>query len=270
MTKRLLLAFALLMSALMGCEQTVNNVQLPYEEKLVVQSMIDTQDSCIIVFVGRTIPPVRDTKMTYWIESAEVFITIDGEKHKMQCNSHNADSTLPVILPFYFIKHKPQENETYSLQVKWKNHTATASTTVPSFEGDKIAYRCDTLKQTTEMTHIKMLVDYSPKSLSYVKFLSIVKFRDYHYSSNRELFILSADKHKDFSNELYVPNEVTNYYYYSMLAKYDPQYFEYYDSKDNGSLSEDPFSTGGLNRKGNIKGGLGYFYSRTSKNFKYN
>lgn len=270
MTKRLIIAFALLLSALMGCEQTVNNVELPYEEKLVVQSMIDTQDSIIKVYVGRTIPPIRDSKMDFWVPDADVFITIDGKEHKLDyhLDTFALPGYNPTPTPFYFIAYKPQENATYSLRVNWKNHTATASTTVPSFDRDTLVFYYDTLTSTIEMTHLRFYLNYTPQSLSYVKYLTTVIY-DYHQSiSGKELFQIHSGKSKEFSSELYVPKGVVNYRYFIKLAKYDPQYLEYYDSQDNGSLSEDPFSTSGLNREGNINGGIGYFYSRASRNFK--
>lgn len=266
MMKRLIIAISLMLTALMGCEQTVNDVHLPYEEKLVVQSMLDTQDSTIRVFVGRTIPPVRDTKMSFWVDSADVFITIDGVEHKLQHYNDGkpSDQNVPT---FYFIKHLPKENATYHLRVQWKNHTATASTTVPSFEGDVIDHKFETITKTDELFHYIVSVDYTPKEQAYVKFIEIFYTGIY---MNKELFNLPAGKTKNFNHDFTLYNDYNKNFVIYKLAKYDPQYLEYYESQENGDLSDDPFSTSGLNRMGNIKGdGIGYFYSRASRIFKY-
>lgn len=266
MMKRLIIAISLMLTALMGCEQTVNDVHLPYEEKLVVQSMLDTQDSTIRVFVGRTIPPVRDTKMSLWVDSADVFITIDGVEHKLQHYNDGkpSDQNVPT---FYFIKHLPKENATYHLRVQWKNHTATASTTVPSFEGDVIDHKFETITKTDELFHYIVSVDYTPKEQAYVKFIEIFYTGIY---MNKELFNLPAGKTKNFNHDFTLYNDYNKNFVIYKLAKYDPQYLEYYESQENGDLSDDPFSTSGLNRMGNIKGdGIGYFYSRASRIFKY-
>ena len=108
------------LAGLSSCEEVVTDVELPYEEKIVVDGMIIAGER-IAVRITRTVPPLEEpTEENTYIEVDSAYITADGEKHH-----------LIITGSFYVNELEPEAGKEYELDVFWNGLHARAKTFIP-------------------------------------------------------------------------------------------------------------------------------------------
>lgn len=273
-----------LASFAISCEKTVSGVNLRHDEKLVIQALLEPnqdQDS-IFVKIEKTLPPLESySPGTANIDDAEAYIEVDGKKIRLQYIPTVSDGNFGMLkkqrLNTYFTNEvKVTPGKTYNLSVKWKNLSAQASTTVPSIQSDSIydmRFTYDSTRYSSGYIMIKIYLKCKYYSNENSCVVIITKQKEAGYTgasySFSDLFVmpgknesaisaLIGNKYSSYDD----PNRTLSYF----MRKYDYQYVLYNNTKSNGNMNSDPFSTSGLNVRGNIKGnGIGYFFSCDTK-----
>jgi Domain of unknown function (DUF4249) len=153
-TYKLLLAFIFTVSTLMSCQTVLENVALPYEERLVVNSFISPQDSLVEVIVSKTKPIAGVTTDIYNSNQSYYYDVLKGATVEISDGQQKANLVYKEIInpnrfvydpitkkqvlttrPGYFISTKEFPiiaGKTYTLSVSAPNlPTATATCTIP-------------------------------------------------------------------------------------------------------------------------------------------
>jgi hypothetical protein len=138
-------AFALFL-ALSGCQQVVSNVELPYEEKINIEGLLQSGFIVDNVVVSRTLDPLkRATADEAFMRDADVSVSVDGRSTKATARLDSVSlsllqpmgvsvsiSSLRGAIPVYSVPSMTVEaGKTYTITVRWNGKTATASTRVP-------------------------------------------------------------------------------------------------------------------------------------------
>jgi hypothetical protein len=121
---RSFLVFCIALFAL-SCEQPVDT-QLPYREQLVIQSH-PTAGEHPFVLVSKTVPPLEQARrQDYLVSDASVSIIHEDISYPLHLDSsaNQAQYTSTEL--------RIKEGETYKLRVDWQQHTATATTHIPT------------------------------------------------------------------------------------------------------------------------------------------
>ncbi|MBI3220219.1 MAG: DUF4249 family protein [Bacteroidetes bacterium] len=106
-----------------GCEQTVSNPELPYEEKLVINASLG--DSSASAYISRTLPLTQKyTAAAALVKDARVTLTSsDGSQVIM---------TFDSLSKYYTIQNTNfPAGKSYSLRVEWKGLVAIATAIIP-------------------------------------------------------------------------------------------------------------------------------------------
>lgn len=256
---------------IMGCEETVENPELPYEEKIVIKSYVVAGEKEVFVSISKTLPLIE--KYTFdaaLIKDAEVTIICPE-------GSFNAlyDSEIKVykaIIPAIKVGAR------YELDVKWKGKKAKASTSIPALPS---------------IIKLSTIVDYDSK-YRYTRDYTLTC--DFSYDPNICVGllgdVLSSEKRSDSvtmeysydilnsfynaktaigngeyirfkkTSSLYIYNNNNNSYKYNSVffAAFDAPYHAMNLSGSRYGNNDDIFGSSGSNPKFNISGdGIGYF-----------
>ncbi len=251
-----------------SCEKTVTGVNLPYEEKLVIMALLEPEIDSVFISIERTLPPLSEYQYELaQIADAEAYIECNGEKTPLIFSPSYQN------INFYTAKLKVLPGNQYNLFVKWKNLSANASTIIPQLDGDSII----NINKYLDSTYIDryMWENYIYNMIYDIDFFTNHNsiYRIAHYDSTSPIntyyeytkYFVKANSNIKFKYVISLQNanstfkEEDNLF---QLIEYDYQYLKYYESRDEGDLSDNPFSTSGQNIKGNIQGnGIGYFFS---------
>lgn len=123
------LPIAVIASVLMfctGCEQTVDNVILPYEEKIVIAGYIIAGTRTVSVDITKTLPVQQVyTRKDALLQDAIVTLTTPSGQQQLLYNPNTGtyEATLPATI---------QAGESYRLNVEWRGKKATATTRIPT------------------------------------------------------------------------------------------------------------------------------------------
>ncbi len=153
-TYRLLLTFIVSILTLMSCQTVLENVTVPYEERLVINSFISPQDTLVEVIVSKTKPVTGVTTDVYNYNQTYYYDVLKGATVEISDGQQKAILTYKEIInpnrfvydpvtkkqtlatrPGYFISTKEFPiitGKTYTLVVSAPNlPTATATCTIP-------------------------------------------------------------------------------------------------------------------------------------------
>lgn len=242
---------------LISCEKNVTGINLPYEEKLVIQGMLDPDNQIQRIKIERTLPALEIySPAVANVQNAIAYIECEGKKIDL----------MPTDKNFYFAEYQVESGKKYTIHVKWKNLSASAYTNVPDFSNETL-YDVVTKLDTVRDNYGRMIVkrNYKFKYTTDKKSCFKIISRDIYYGYEIGSPLFTANPNVINSFQFGVEN-INMLQKYVSVRKYDPQYIQYYNSAMNGRMSDDPFSTSGNNILGNIKGdGIGYFFSRADK-----
>jgi hypothetical protein len=253
-----------------GCEEVINNTNLPYEEKLVIRGIVLDGDSIDSLYVGRTLP-YEEFRFGYWNSKDSIYVEND-------LSSFVKDAVVTISVddqtyPLHYFKSGYYKNDslvgatgkTYRLHIEWKGKIADAVTTIPEtpiVDSVNVAY-----KTTAVYTHGSE-VEYSCSAYIHGKVNNIFSFElshkhidsnpfdtSYHYTY--EYSTGSAVK-KRTQTDYNVPDiftrkivEYVNVGYIDpqlifTIKSYDEPYYKYFlsyknlNSKDDFSIEPNP------------------------------
>ncbi len=273
--------YLLILVVLVSCEEDVNG-ELPFKEQIVISSILSSNQKLTkiatsvssgesFVHLGKTIYPLDE------LDTNNAFIKVA----KVTISSENQNYQLRYSKMGYWVNDEfiPEEGEKYKIEVIYNGKTATAETTVPIYSVEKI-----------KLEHIIRKVN-SPFDGSEVYLLGFLQTLKVNTS---EFFLIISDINyydnliysKNFDNLAITNRTVSGEFKYAILSYqlqdlsdtlslkevryfsydlFDPSIQKFWDSRYEGSESNGLFSSGGLNREGNIKNGVGFFYGNTYK-----
>ena len=219
-------------------EQTVD-YQLPFVEKLIIQGQFGTISQRISVSVTKSLPALEDVtidKVTIKDADCKVYYKnkVMNLVHKGE-SIYESEDTLTI-----------EEGVEYRLEVKWKGHVATASSTIPQTP-EVISIKKKPVKEWGEIYH-KYEFNLLSKEKGMIGFDFSGEFSFYgDYSLiNKEntSFKILTDRIIEFDDfgDIFI------------IQFYDQQYYAYYQTRYEGDSDGGIFSNGGLNIEGNVKG----------------
>jgi hypothetical protein len=128
-----LMSFLCLLAA---CQQAVESeVQIPYEEKIVVRGLLVAGELLSDVQISRTLPPLDVFSYEkVFLANAQASVTVDGKAYSLalQAPFNTTPTVSPVQRSMYAATGvRVESGKVYQLEVRWNGHTARAQTTVP-------------------------------------------------------------------------------------------------------------------------------------------
>ena len=257
--KKILFALIIL---LISCEQTVKDPDLPYVEKLVIESIFTEGEIIDSIIITRTLPPLGEYSFEKaLVTDAEGYIEIDGEKHELEFNKNQYDSDLTAKV-----------GKKYKLAVRWKNLKAYATTFVPP--------------KVTIDTAVHRFVENEWDENTYTFHLNAVIHpidnTCYSGKSERHFFYdVRNNTHKNNSGRILVPffrhdyiiSDTTQFKLHDpvkgLIYSFDESFYDYFNTRDFGNEEGTIFGISGRNVEWNVKGdGLGLFMGYNVKEFE--
>lgn len=256
-----IIAIAVIALFTYSCEETVNGVDLPYQELLVIRAELRA-DYEFNMHITKTLPPLEEYSIEkVQIEGVTAFIECEGVKYPLYKNEFGTYFNSELV---------PKAGKTYKLFAQWKNHIVRAETTVP-INKDTV-YNVYSTKETKkdnwgssyQILTIHGTVELSGNSVTILNGIG----DEYYYNSPTEFVSkltnnykgeIEIGKYNAYNNENYKLKSV-------IISKYDNAYFEYYQTKDEGEMESDVFVVSGNNITWNVKGdGIGLFIGSNKK-----
>lgn len=256
-----IIAIAVIALFTYSCEETVNGVELPYKELLVIRGELQA-DTSFRINITKTLPPLEEySQAKAQIYEAKAFIECDNIIYPLK-NSNSGYYTNPDLIP--------RAGKTYKLTVEWKNHIAYATTTIPinkdtlyNLKAEKKQYIDKWGWNIIEYTFFAT-AELGGNSATSITGSSIHQYNNIAFRYfNRFVNTFSGELNFGTfttSNEEYFDIK------YLEIKKYDIQYYDYYATMDEGEMEDDVFAVSGNNINWNIKGdGIGLFIGSNSK-----
>ena len=224
-----------------SCETLLDNVALPYEERMVVQAFISPQDTLLEVKISKT-RPVTGTFPADQFYGSQVYKPLAGATIEISDGVRKANFTLQTITnpqsteydqnagklvtqtrTGYFLKTKDfaiVAGKTYTLNAKAPNlPDASATCTIPE----------RSLIESKDFTVIKGNVDTVQNGGSYVN--GVLKYRNYYLSKRFDVKV----------------NDVANQENYYAVAYYTQKFSQYKDVRTSTlvnqyTINQEPYS----------------------------
>lgn len=269
-----LILFTLILAS---CEETVEG-DLPFNEQVVISSILTagkeistpSLNTFSYVHIGKTVHPLDypDSNRSF-IKDAEVKITSGSETYELTYYKNGYWVNSDLI---------PQEGKNYKIEVVYKGKTTSAETIIPIYDVEKGELKKE-IKEVNDWFgekyyQITVKQKIRVNSSNFALFVSQL----YLFDEERELY----DKYID--GPLYTDNNTSGEFevqVYSISISnlsdtlflkdvklisydlFDPAVEIFWDSQYEGNEESGIFGGGGLNRNGNIKNGLGFFYGNS-------
>lgn len=258
----------LLLPLLWGCEQEIENPELPYEEHLVVTGFLYNDSNTVAIMVSRTLPLTEKfTIEKAVIKNATVTITtLDGDI------ALHYDS---VLYKYIASDIKPQVGKNYSLRVEWQGKVATATTALPQPPEVLAAYYTQELDNGGRENEYKIILSYKVRNqpstcYGVVDWLYYDKrdtsswsfFDRWSYSNNVNMEQVNKDT-VTLRRTIMGINTNLKGINYARIFALDVAYYHFQNSK-YGNDNDGIFGSAGTNPTFNIHGnGIGYFIGCT-------
>ncbi|MFY7999705.1 MAG: DUF4249 family protein [Candidatus Kapaibacteriota bacterium] len=137
-----------LVNALSSCVQSVTNIELPFDEKILIEGVLQAGKPLENISITKTYPPLttRTSLSTLYLPDADVTLRVDGQSYKPQVRLDSLQystsgftvggqpqSIYYITTPKYsFPQLTATAGKTYELTVQWNGKTAVGKATVPS------------------------------------------------------------------------------------------------------------------------------------------
>jgi hypothetical protein len=121
--------FALILAFIMhGCTQVITDpVELPFEERLVVEAFPEAGKPLDGIVISKTIPPLADSRRSETIVAdADVRLRVDGREFQAQSRIDGGKRAIYSVPSL-----TAESGKQYELIVRWKNKSVRATTTIP-------------------------------------------------------------------------------------------------------------------------------------------
>lgn len=258
------------LTGLIGCEQVIENPDLPYEEKIVIGAFVLEGSRHITIDVTRTLPLTQKYSHQAAV-LADADVQIKSTKGIFKAAYNANEEMYRVEVPTI------QAGETYELTVLWKDKRATSITRIPEvptvISSSSVP---DYKKNETYVKYYTFTTDFSSNPAICVGLLS-ERVTSYQpgdadmnlYTDNllSKLFYAKtvvgnnaeSIRYKRTSDFYYFGGEFNYYYHSALFATFD---YPYHAMNISGGRYNDGdiFGSSGSNPRFNIKGdGVGYF-----------
>ena len=266
MSKNIIKLCLTLLFFTVSCEQTVENPELPYEEQLVVSCLLEAGKDIQNIIITRTLPPLDEYDIEKaLIKDADAVIKSGDKTYPLEFDGKYSYFTDSLI---------PESGEKYLLEVKWKNLTASAVTTVPeAVDIDSFYYKIE--KKEYDWGWIEwecvLFAEFIPQSAAvysaavysiYDKYKIYSEYA-YRMQDTLESGKISMPVYQTSSNDTnQIKYELQQYD--CILEAYDKPFYNYFLTRYRGNSDNDIFGTSGTNVRGNINGGIGLFIGMAS------
>ncbi len=258
--KKILLALIIL--TFISCEQTVKDAELPYVEKLVIESVFTAGEKIDSIIITRTLPPLGEyTFEKALVTDARGYIETNGEKHELEFNNDQYDSDLTA-----------KAGEKYKLVVKWKELKAYAAAFVPP-------------KVTIDtVVHRFVKAEWSKNTYSLQLDAVVHPIENACYGGRtKNGFINTIRNNWDENSSGGIPVPFVQNYYVSgdtsdfelenpvegIIYSFDENYYDYFKTRNYGNDEGAIFGISGRNVDWNVKGdGLGLFIGYNVRELK--
>lgn len=274
--------YLLVLVFLFSCEEDVDG-KLPFKEEIVISSILsanqkltkiafDFNNGESFVHLGKTIYPLDelDTNNAF-IKNAKVIISSENQNYQLLYSKMG-----------YWVNDEfiPKEGKQYKIEVIYNGKTATAETKVPIYSIDKIKLEHTFRKVNSPFDGREIYL------LSYYQTLKVNATEFFLNISDIDYFFNNTIYSKNYSNLAITNKNVSGEFEYSILSYqlqdlsdtlslnemryfsyelFDPAIQKFWETRYEGNETNGLFSSSGLNREGNIKNGLGFFYGNIYK-----
>lgn len=261
--KKLLLIFFISFSFFfIGCEQTVEEEDFPYELKIVVRGIIEAGKPIKDIYIGRTLPvTVKYYKEYADLTDAAVAITVDDSVYILKHTSNGLYSLNNLI---------PVKGKKYILIAQWQDKRATAETVVPiagTIIGGSLINKTIDGKKTYYLES-QVFPNNDEAYVTRWQALTIngnVAFESKEYgqclkksasSQGNILRILSSEVSTSYIS--------SSFSFAVKFSVFDGAFYDYYITAGTNQVADAIFGQSNANVRWNIKGdGIGMFIAKT-------
>ena len=247
-----------------GCEQTVEEEDFPYETKLVIRGLLEDGQDIKEIFIGRTLPVAVPFRADFSnLPDAVVSIKVDSLRYILK---HTKDGLYNAPAGV-----KARAGKTYELLVSWGSYSAGAITRIPEAGALGGVFMINSVNDTGKAIRV-MSVEVTPRSneayaatwLAFtqsgqiyaedVKYNTVV--RKLPGATTNTLQILSAEVPNSYVSK---PQDLG-----AGIYVYDTSFYDYFKTKGSSKLSDAVFGQPSTSVKWNILGdGIGMFIGRS-------
>lgn len=269
-----LIIFTLILAS---CEETVEG-DLPFREQVVISSVLTAGknitspgiNTSSFVHLGKTVHPLEypDTNRSF-LKEAKVTIKVDSDIYELTYFKNG-----------YWINNEliPEEGKNYRIEVEYKGKITSAETFIPVYDIEKgpitkeikevndwfgEKYYQINLKQKIKVNSndfaffVSQLYLFDEQSELYNRYIDGPLYNENNTNGEFETTIYSLSL-SDLSDTLFLKDlKLLSY------DLFDPAVEIFWDSQYEGNEESGIFGGGGLNRNGNIKNGIGFFYGNS-------
>jgi len=248
-----ILLMCIMFVLLVSCEQTVVNVELPYEEKFVVEAFITDGVPAEYVFITKSLPPLETWSFEKAeVKDAQVIIEFEGKDYVLEYQGNGQYANYELI---------GQQGKEYKLKIDHKGLKATATTIIPEgLDVDSVYVEVGNSQIRVEFTPHKNVYYMSgvirQQSLEGNSFDESYDWLSEPYSWKR---VNSKGKVVFYREIIRWGNMFANRYF---IDAFDTPFDSFYRSRYSGESDGGLFGSIGTNVKGNIENGIGIFCGR--------
>jgi hypothetical protein len=267
MEKNLLLALSCSVSLLLiGCEQSSNVSEFPYEPKVVVNCVIQAGRPIDKIMVARTLPiPVNYSDAEAEVRNASVAIATKDTVIVYKYTEPFTYTTSGLVA---------KTGQTYTLLVQWEDKFATATTTVPRIG----VAASPAMKISKESAKVEKYLETKVEQRAGEVYgcTWIAYFANGAVADEAATYAGITGKTSGatvFSRSSTIPENLLgmNLKYGVRLHSYDPQYYDYYYSQTDNQVSGNIYLRANTNIKWNVHGdGIGMFIAKADTIVKIN
>jgi len=257
----LVLFFAIFFTS---CEQEIENPDLLYEQKLVIEAFLFAGETPSRILVSMTKHPLAIMSGQQFITDAEVTITVNGKSYRCETVGNSANYLCPELII--------EAGQTYHLTVRYRDMVATATTTVPDITVDSVYYRTEQINEFwSSWTRVYVYTNLSSKNPFSCYGFNVITYIDNNgneqYNYHREAMFLSERKNNNYTSNVLVKidswtsnsNDWWLNNFRDTILICDPQMYDYYWTRGNNDDNWDLFGSGS-NPHWNVRGdGIGLF-----------
>jgi hypothetical protein len=260
--------YFVILITLIGCEETVDDMELPYIEQMVIRCILEA-DKPVVMSITKTLPPLEE----YNIDNAK----ISNVSGYIQCEGNIYPVSFKDGIYYEFKDLIPKIGKAYSLVLNWNGKTAKGKTWVPEPIVIDTVYK-NLIKNDDYWYFYFWEIIYSAEfkphpNSAYTAYTWTETGSNYltkyysDYAKKWNDINLNGKISLPFSsNIIYDPSEFTSVREFDVgVDCYDIPFYDYFITRYEGNSLNDLFSTSGQNIYWNIEGdGIGLFLGFSS------
>jgi len=267
------LLFFIIIITFIGCEETIDDMQLPYVEQMVVRCTLE-DGMPVKMTITKTLPPLEElTFDKIQINDVTGYIECDGIRYPIQYSdgfNYKVNDLIPEI------------GKEYSLVLNWRDKQAHAKTRIPDRITIDTAYKILTKKNVYGLYYTWNIIYYVEFSPNQNSVYTALNTQSYNEQDTVNIYSNVAKRSMDTNSygRIVIPFFIYEWVYdtslYSQVNEYnaaveayDTPFYDYFLTRYKGDSPTDIFSTTGQgNVHWNIQGdGIGLFlgFSSTKK-----